>query len=125
MLNASSILDEAATSQFGIAVTTESRLAAQNLRRKLYEERARLRRSGAKQFDSLSVLIKGTAGSPQQEVWIIPRPSRTKPSEPYRSRALAQEELPELVRARGPRKPSALLRNLLHPAVSAGPKKAW
>jgi hypothetical protein len=117
MFDATAILNEAAGSQSGIAVATPDLQAAQNLRRRLYAERARLRRSGAKQFDPLSVLIKAAGQSPQQEVWVLPRQSPTKPSEPYRSRALSRDELPELIRARGPHKPSALLRNLLHSAV--------
>jgi hypothetical protein len=119
MFDASAILNEAAASQSGIAVATADLQAAQNLRRRLYAERARLRRSGAKQFDALSIVIKSVAGSPQREVWVLRRQSRMKPSEPYRSRTLSRDELPELIRARGPHKPSAFLRNLLHPAVDA------
>jgi hypothetical protein len=107
IFDASAILTEAAASHFGIAVSTADLQAAQTLRRRLYAERARLRHSGARQFDALSMLIKGTTGSPQREVWVLRRQSRPKPSEPYRSRALGEDELPELIRARGPRRPSA------------------
>jgi hypothetical protein len=124
MFDASAILSEAAASQFGIAVTTGDLQEAQNLRRRLYAERARLRRAGATGLDTLSVVIKPIDDTPQCEVWVVHRRRSTKPSEPYRSRALGRDEVPDLIRARGPRRPSAFLRNLLHPAVSTGPTKA-
>ena len=118
MIDATSILREAAASQFGIAVRADHLRSAQNLRRRLYAERARPRLAGATEFDALSVLIKPVPGTPQREVWIIPRPATARPSAPHQSRALGRDELPELIRARGPAPHSAaFLRYLSNFAV--------
>jgi hypothetical protein len=104
------LLTQALGSPYGIAVSVPSTAQAYRFRRQCYAERERARRTGNRDFDGLSIIIR-----PGPEVWIVCRsmlrPQRAQAT--YAVRPLSPNEVPTMIPARGKRRPSALI-NVLH-----------
>src|ERR1700730_4899291 len=88
-----SLLQSAANAEFGIAVGVASERHARYLRRRLYSDRNRLRKTGATELDGLSIIIRPVDDSDKHEVWIVRRGAIAKPPlPPHQTRDLAQRE---------------------------------
>jgi hypothetical protein len=116
----SELLDQAAASAFGLALSVTDAEAARRFRRQLYSAREAARRSGDKRFDSLSVLVRNSSGGP--EVWIVRHEALpgSIPPQVTAYRDLSLFEVPRTIGVRGPSRLGLMESAMMTGAVVSG-----
>lgn len=92
------LLDQALSMDYGLSISAPTPSLAKHYKRKLYAARESLRKSGRKDYDTLSFVVRN-----QTEVWMMKRETVNSSSELYLldSRTLDRAELPDRILSRG------------------------